>query len=192
MIGPGYRSNSAKEFPELEGVPRNSYQFRNHNLHELICEWSVVTIDRIPLRNSRNWKDQESIRNWTEFPELEGVPRNCHQFRNYNLHGLNYEWLGLAIDRIPLRNSRNCKDQESIRNWTEFPELEGVPRNSYQFRNYNLHGLNYEWLGLAIDRIPLRNFRNWKEFLGIPTNSGITTHMGLFANDRSWLSIEFR
>ncbi len=37
-----------------------------------------------------------------------------------------------------------------------------------------------------------RNSRNWKEFLGIPTNSGITTYMGLFANDRSWLSIEFR
>jgi hypothetical protein len=37
-----------------------------------------------------------------------------------------------------------------------------------------------------------RNSRNWKEFLGIPTNSGITTYMGLFANHRSWLPIEFR
>jgi hypothetical protein len=37
-----------------------------------------------------------------------------------------------------------------------------------------------------------RNSWNWKEFLGIPTNSGITTYMGLFANHRSWLSIEFR
>jgi hypothetical protein len=47
-------------------------------------------------------------------------------------------------------------------------ELEGVPRNSHQFRNYNLHGLNYEWLVLGIDRIPLRNSRNWQQFLGIP------------------------
>jgi hypothetical protein len=37
-----------------------------------------------------------------------------------------------------------------------------------------------------------RNPWHWKKFPLIPTNSGITTYMGLFANDRSWLSIKFR
>ncbi len=100
----------------IPGIARNSYQFRNNNVHGLICEGSVLAVDRIPLRNSRNCKDQESIRNWTEFPESEGIPTNSHEFRNYNLHRFNSERSVLAIDRIPLRNSRNRKDQESTRN----------------------------------------------------------------------------
>jgi hypothetical protein len=42
---------------EFLRIPTNSNRFRNLNIHALVFEWSVKTIDRIPLWNSRSWKE---------------------------------------------------------------------------------------------------------------------------------------
>jgi hypothetical protein len=76
---------------------------------------------------------------------------------------------------------------------------------SYSILNTRIHPIPRSWTSrnqfhprsqfhaipeFRFDTISI-NARNWKEFLGIPTNSGITTYMDLITNDRSWLSIEF-
>jgi hypothetical protein len=137
------------------GIGRNSHwfpEFRNHNLYWLVYEWSVLAIDWIPLRNSRNCKGLKSIRNWTEFPELEGIltgSRNSGITTYIGLLTNDQSWLSiefrdgiLGVGRTRNRsgigrNSRNCKE----------------------FRNHNLHWFVYEWSVLAIDWIPLIRFR---------------------------------
>jgi hypothetical protein len=64
---------------------------------------------------------------------------------------------------------------------------ENTSLNAFLF----LHGQFHAIPEFRFDTISI-NARNWKEFLGIPTDSEITTYMDLITNDRSWLSIEFR
>src|SRR5271163_2542663 len=105
----------------------------------------------------------------------------------------------MAIDRIPLQNShRFPRIPESQILWaylrmigpgyrsnsaTEFPKLErlGIDQESDGIPG----------IGTTRNRSGIRrNSRNWKQFPRIPRNSGITTSMGLFTNNRSWLSIQ--
>jgi hypothetical protein len=65
------------------------------------------------------------------------------------------------------------------RNWKEFPP---IPESQILWVSFRTTGPGY-WSNSATE---------FPELQGIPTNSGIITYMGLFAKDRSWLSIEFR
>jgi hypothetical protein len=84
-----------------------------------------------------------------------------------------------------VRNCRNCIYQESIRNWTKFWELEGIPRNSGITSYIRLLGYDESWL-------PIEFRTEFRELEGIPRNSGITSYIGLLGYDRSWPSFEFR
>jgi hypothetical protein len=82
-----------------------------------------------------------------------------------------------------VRNSRICIYQESIRNWTEFRELEGIPESQITYAYLGMMDPGYRsnsgitgYIGLlGYDRIhPIPEFllipKNSFQFLGIPTN----------------------
>ncbi len=131
--------------PSDSGIPLSPHlhkctEFRNHNLHWLVSEWSVLAIDRIPLRNSRNYKDQE----------LEGIPTDSRNSRITTYIGLftnDQSWLSIefryGIPGIVRTRNRSGIGRKS-RNWKEFPPIPGIPESQLTLACLRIISLGYQ------------------------------------------------
>jgi hypothetical protein len=117
-----------RQFPELHGIPGNSYQFRNSG-------------NSIQLRNRTETygipANSDQFRNCTEFL---GIPTDSGIAGIQSSSGIpDRNYISPSPSSIPMCLQFNRFDQHLIPvrnsgNWIE-TELHGIPGNSYRFRN---------------------------------------------------------